>query len=439
MTANLPRVSHALLTTHGSTQSLPTAPATNRLVLPGALYDAAGNLTKMTLGGESYSYVFDASNMMKSLASTNDQARVFVYNADDERILTFDCAGLGSSTCAGAPAQETWTLRGLGNEVLRVWTHPFGQPWRWEMDYIYRGGHLLSAVAPAGDGVGEVTSHFHLDHLGSPRQITGPGGTVISAHAYYPFGGEATDSAQDGFQLKFTGHERDENGGGKGMLDYMHAWHCSPELGRFASPDPIGGNPGSSQSWNRYAYVLNSPINFIDPLGLMPAGTFEDQITVYAYPSRFGRQGGAVSSRIFRWMGQGGGGGGGGGSTSAERSILASNLSFSQKVSLLDRGQPCRGANCQILRNVGQAAPFARALESGVLSALSVGAGAIPSGAYAVGAAPTIFRGGETRPFDLTGFERVTFSELVVATSILLLSPLGDALHACLKAWLPIL
>lgn len=39
-------------------------------------------------------------------------------------------------------------------------------------------------------------------------------------------------------------------------------------LGRFLSPDPVLGNLLEPQSWNRYAYVLNNPINFIDPFGL---------------------------------------------------------------------------------------------------------------------------------------------------------------------------
>ena len=49
--------------------------------------------------------------------------------------------------------------------------------------------------------------------------------------------------------------------------DNMHARYYSPNLGRFASVDPVGGSVGSSQSWNRYSYVLNSPLNFVDPDG----------------------------------------------------------------------------------------------------------------------------------------------------------------------------
>jgi RHS repeat-associated protein len=41
--------------------------------------------------------------------------------------------------------------------------------------------------------------------------------------------------------------------------------------GRWVSPDPSGRNavdPSNPQSWNRYAYVFNSPLSNFDPTGL---------------------------------------------------------------------------------------------------------------------------------------------------------------------------
>ena len=34
----------------------------------------------------------------------------------------------------------------------------------------------------------------------------------------------------------------------------------NPLLGRFGTPDPTTENPFSTQGWNRYAYVGNSPL-----------------------------------------------------------------------------------------------------------------------------------------------------------------------------------
>ncbi len=241
---------------------------TNRLGLSGAQYDAAGNLTDITLGSESFDYAFDGANMMKHLRSNTDQARVFIYNASDERILTFDCFGPGAtSTCTTQPASLTWTLRGLGNEVLRVYDQPAGGAFSWSRDYVHRGGQPLATIEPEGSG-GEMTSHLHLDHLGTPRQIT-RGGQQVALHNYFPFGQEATSAEADEIQLKFTGHERDKTGtGARSELDYMHARHCSPVVGRFLSVDPAkSAKPSAPGSWNRYSYAGNNPINEIDPNG----------------------------------------------------------------------------------------------------------------------------------------------------------------------------
>jgi len=47
----------------------------------------------------------------------------------------------------------------------------------------------------------------------------------------------------------------------------MNARYYLPEVGRFVSPDSIVPEPGNPQSYNRYAYVRNNPVNFTDPSG----------------------------------------------------------------------------------------------------------------------------------------------------------------------------
>ncbi len=146
-----------------------------------------------------------------------------------------------------------------------------------------------------------------MDHLGSPRHVSHGKGFELARHAYYPFGEEATDPFADSTRMKFTGHERDLNLDGQTTddLDYMHARFFNPNLGRFLSVDPVGGRPGRSQSFNRYAYALNDPVNLVDPRGLSGRGVFHGEITVTATPTFYGEitvTARAPSRRDLEWL-----------------------------------------------------------------------------------------------------------------------------------------
>jgi RHS repeat-associated protein len=71
----------------------------------------------------------------------------------------------------------------------------------------------------------------------------------------------------DGTRQKFTGYERDWETG----LDYAKARYDASAQGRFLSVDPLlaSADLASPQSFNRYAYVENNPINLTDPDGMM--------------------------------------------------------------------------------------------------------------------------------------------------------------------------
>jgi RHS repeat-associated protein len=61
----------------------------------------------------------------------------------------------------------------------------------------------------------------------------------------------------------FTGHEHIPALG----LIHMNGRVSDPEVGRFLSTDPFIQAPDNSQSYNRYSYVLNNPLRYVDPSG----------------------------------------------------------------------------------------------------------------------------------------------------------------------------
>jgi RHS repeat-associated protein len=102
-----------------------------------------------------------------------------------------------------------------------------------------------------------------------------PFGMTVPGHRNGRAGldGYARDRAS---RVQFTGQERD----GETGLDYFGARYLAGAPGRFTSPDPLGasGKASSPQTWNRYAYSLNSPLKFVDPDGLeVPDSCVKDQ------------------------------------------------------------------------------------------------------------------------------------------------------------------
>ena len=115
-----------------------------------------------------------------------------------------------------APARAS-PLPLTDHDVLREFQSSSSTPtsaWVWIEDHVYRGsGLLLAGDRPPVEG-GE--RHFHLDHLGTPRLVTGPNGGLIALYDYAPYGAEITSPCQEtnlGFDReepnRFTMHTRD--------------------------------------------------------------------------------------------------------------------------------------------------------------------------------------------------------------------------------------
>jgi len=87
--------------------------------------------------------------------------------------------------------------------------------------------------------------------------------TLLQDNAYAPYGESYAVQGPTYPDYSFTGQHSDVSH----LLDFVfREYHLSQ--GRWMSPDPLGGDVTNPQSLNRYAYTLNNPMRFIDPLGL---------------------------------------------------------------------------------------------------------------------------------------------------------------------------
>jgi RHS repeat-associated protein len=140
---------------------------------------------------------------------------------------------------------------------------------------------VLASLAPVRPATAQIVEYYHLDALGSVRAITDQSGTVIERHDYLPFGEEWNPQPSIDSR-KFTGKERDTETG----FDYFGARYLSPTTARFTTVDPVftwEENLTDPQRWNRYAYVRNNPLRFVDPDGrqlfLAPPPGFQQTLT----------------------------------------------------------------------------------------------------------------------------------------------------------------
>jgi RHS repeat-associated protein len=131
-------------------------------------------------------------------------------------------------------------------------------------------------------------SYLTNDQLGSPRINTDQNGNTVARHDYHPYGEEIAGIGgriagvgynSDSVRKKFTSYERDT----EINMDYAKARYHNFELGRFQSPDPIFISQNkvvNPQLWNRYSYVGNNPLKYVDPLGLdrIPLGETEEEL-----------------------------------------------------------------------------------------------------------------------------------------------------------------
>ncbi len=228
----------------------------NRFVTVGStlmIYDAAGNLTiDQKFRGLQYGY--DSNGRMRRTDSTTGYSTA-AYDGSGQRVQTFEAV-------QNLTRHVVYDLQG---QIIADYENG-----SWKRDYVYNGGVLIATVPVTGS-----TRYVLLDHQGSARAVA-DSTQIVERHDYKPFGEEISSAvglrapaqgygAADPVRPRFSLTERDSTG-----LDHALFRKLEIRSGRWTSPDPYHGSMSldDPQSFNRYVYVRNDPLNFVDPSGL---------------------------------------------------------------------------------------------------------------------------------------------------------------------------
>ena len=280
-------------------------------------YSAIGNITSKTVGetnltyaydqwhkhavksislnGDDYTYNYDDNgNMIEAPDFTNREqvaTRIITYNADNMPVRIHYENGKPASAQSSSSSQSSSPFSNLAACWITTVSSQGGAAWT--VDFYYDGDGMrvkkvilgASATYYIGphfevkDGLatkyifagnlriarvtGSDINYFHKDHLGSSTIMTDSMGEQVEATEYLPFGQMRSHSGAKVSDYKFTDQEFDAE---TGLYNY-NARLYDPVIGRFISADTIVQNPFDPQLLNRYSYVRNNPLIYVDPSG----------------------------------------------------------------------------------------------------------------------------------------------------------------------------
>ncbi len=257
-------------------------------------YDANGNRIEATLRGETYTARHTLDDRLEVYGDNTyryDEDGYLVEKRTPRGTTTYIYDTLGALTGVNLPdgTEIRYLQNALGQRAAKEINGTVVEKYLWRdlttLLAVYDGeGNVVQRFEYADERVpfamtmNEQRYYLHYDHLGSLRTVTDMNHTVVKEIVYDTYGNIRNDSNQElEIPFGFAGglHDRDTGLVHFGFREY------DPFTGRWTAKDPIGFAGGDT---NLYGYVLNDPVNLVDPSGEFGiAGAFAGGIVGFAY------------------------------------------------------------------------------------------------------------------------------------------------------------
>lgn len=218
-------------------------------------YDANGNFTaRISSGTMGTSVTWTSFNQpSKVTAPTSNSSSQFFYDENHQRYEQI-------ASYSGA-TESTEYIGGL----LERMSNSSGISYRY---YIPAGNNFV--VYNRWLGGTNAIDYVTKDNLGSSAAMTDSRGALVVSETFAALGWNENTSAQEATMASITRHEFT---GAEG-LDNAGIWAVDmngrvyqPSGARFYSPDPNIFDPENTQDYDRYSYVHNNPLTYVDPTG----------------------------------------------------------------------------------------------------------------------------------------------------------------------------
>ena len=262
-------------------------------------YDHRGNQTvKQAPEGTTY-FQYNHQNLLTRIDLPDATSNEFGYDGDSKRVWVNDSQGARRMIYQGPDMLKLFQEKDVVGQTVAQYTMGLG------LESMRRG---------------EASSFYHYDALGSTQELTNGGEVVTDTYRYNAWGETLAQTGATANPHRYVGRKRYYGAVPSGLYHlgfrYYDAprghftsvdpilfplalgtggsrrlgrdagslavqWDASPGLyftqakyyqanvPRFISRDPLQGQVEDPESIYRYLYVADSPVNLLDPLGLL--------------------------------------------------------------------------------------------------------------------------------------------------------------------------